>query len=316
MPEINQAIFLTCFSTFFIYKLICTVVTCLDLILILFSHLNFLQISIYTLIHTLTISTILKTNFFHFCTTTRLLWLMFLGWSIAVIHSAGPFGSLLLHVSHRLARQLIVFYILNSYCDKWLTCSPVKWWPIDHWYSKVAGRPYRTLGRSGWACCCLGETYICVLFSFIIFLAHVRLIFLLLLDSLLCWTTLLSLPLMIQSLCLLDVPAWSWLSEYSNHTFLKKTTKKTSLVWLSLSLPRLSLNSCMNPVSAVHCLSLPLYPFCPLHFVFGWQPWNTASFPQLFSREPQMKRYCQPFLSHTPLPINADKRLPYNLWPF
>lgn len=47
------------------------------------------------------------------------------------------------------------------------------------------------------------------------------------------------------------------------------------------------------------------------------QPWNTASFPQLFPRETKMKRYYQPFLSAaTPLTVNADKRLQYHLWPF
>lgn len=47
--------------------------------------------------------------------------------------------------------------------------------------------------------------------------------FLLLLDSLLCCTTLLALPWMSQSLCLFIVPGWSWLSEDpKTHTFPKK----------------------------------------------------------------------------------------------
>lgn len=165
MPEKNPAICLASFSTSCIYKLICTAVTCFDLIFTLFSHLNFLQIFyLYVNIHPHDFNHF-KNLFLALCTRTRLLWLMFLGWSIAVIHSVGPFGSLLLHVSHRLARQLIVFYILNSYCDEGLTCSLVKWWPIDHLCSNGVGRPYRTLGGSGWACCCLGKTYISVLFS-------------------------------------------------------------------------------------------------------------------------------------------------------
>lgn len=134
--------------------------------------------------HTRTISTILTPFFLHFVPRTRLLWLMFLGWFIAVIHSIGPFGSLLLHVSHRLARQLIVFYILNSYFDEWLTSSLSKWWPIDHLSSNGKGRPYRTLGGSGGARSCLCKTHPSVLFSLIIFRARVRLIaFLPLLDS-------------------------------------------------------------------------------------------------------------------------------------
>lgn len=250
---------------------------------------------------------------------------MFLGWFIAVIHSVGPFGSLLLHVSHRLARQLIVFYILNSYFDEWLTCSLSKWWPIDHLSSNGKGRPYRTLGGSGGARSCLCKTHPSVLFSLIIFRAHVRLIaFLPLLDSflsvwLLCspfrWRSRASAMLGCLLLKQEVSKPWSRLSDDpKNHTFPQKRPCASDL--FSLSLLHLSLNTCTNPVSAVHCLSLPLYPFCLLHFVLGWQPWNTASFPQLFSREPQMKRYCQPFLSHTPLPLNADKRLPYHLWPF
>lgn len=64
--------------------------------------------------------------------------------------------------------------------------------------------------------------------------------------------------------------------------------------------------------------ALPVFlSLLSLRAVLGRQPWNTASFPQLFPRETQMKRYYQPFLSPaTLLTINADKRLQYHLWPF
>lgn len=126
-----------------------------------------------------------------------------------------------------------------------------------------------------------------------------------------CLATLLALPLTIPSLCVLVVHAWLltigsskcpklrvWFcDDPRNDTFSNTSTHFGSVLLVS---PASSLNICMNPVSPVHRLSLSLYPFCPLHFVLGWQPWNTASFPQLFSREPQMKRYCQPFLSTAP----------------
>lgn len=132
---------------------------------------------------------------------------------------------------------------------------------------------------------------------------------------------------MIQSLCFFIAHAWLLTIEAASVRKCRCGFVMTLEITLSpkppctldlfsLLLLRHSLNICMNPVSAVHRLSLSLYPFCPLHFVLGWQPWNTASFPQLFSTEPQMKRYCQPFLSQAPFPINADKRLPYHLWPF